>query len=399
MRIISIPSPTLRASVPLRLCVKNEERRATRSASISLLLLTTLALLTAPGCQSLMPDWSKYSFGFNTPRVQESKFAVPARMAVLWSPAVLNQAGQTPTRGFGGRVYFYDSKNTPITVEGQLVVYAYNNDKPNQDSKVPDRKFAFTPEQFTKHYTPTELGASYSIWIPWDAVGGVQTEISLVPVFNSSSGALVMGQPSRNLLPGSSTAPTQAFVTNCTLSPLSLAERPGPGVPPLPGDGMNLGAGQMRYDPALQQASFSQPTNPSPPNSAAPLSSGLSTMSITLPGTMADRLAQAPPQVSTLQRLAQLRQEALARQSGYVPPPLPGALGATAAPAIPTTATAAPAAGAVPPPWFPGSPQPIRSSLPAPQAPASPNLPQVAGPPPLQQSHATQPSAPPAWLR
>ena len=45
----------------------------------------------------------------------------------------------------------------PISVEGQLVVFAYNNDKPNPDSKVPDRKFAFTPEQFTQHYTPSEL--------------------------------------------------------------------------------------------------------------------------------------------------------------------------------------------------------------------------------------------------
>ena len=109
---------------------------------------------------------------FNQPRVQDSKYAVTARMAILWSPAIYNEAGKTPTRGFGGRIYFYDAKNKPIAVEGQLIVYAYNNNTQKPENKVPDRKYAFTPEQFTKHYTPTELGASYSIWIPWDAVGG-----------------------------------------------------------------------------------------------------------------------------------------------------------------------------------------------------------------------------------
>src|SRR2546421_5210946 len=202
------PMPRLRLlneslSVPSCLCV--------RSLSVAL-------FLAFAGCQSIsQPDWTKNWFGLNQPRIKESKFAVPARMAILWSPAVLNQAGEVPTRGFGGRAYFYDSKNQPIAVEGQLVVYAYLNDKPNGESKVPDKKFAFTPEQFTKHFTPTELGASYSIWIPWDAVGGSQTEISLVPVFTSTSGALVMEQPSRCLLPGQFTPPIESRVIDCTL--------------------------------------------------------------------------------------------------------------------------------------------------------------------------------------
>jgi hypothetical protein len=164
---------------PLRLCVS---------------FICAALILASAGCQTLTPDWSKNWLGFGSPRLKESKYAVPARMAIMWSPAILNQAGESPTRGFGGRTYFYDAKNQPIAVEGQLVVYAYNNDKPNQNSKVPDRKFAFTPEQFTKHYSPTELGASYSIWIPWDAVGQPQTDISLAPIFTSSSGALVMAR-------------------------------------------------------------------------------------------------------------------------------------------------------------------------------------------------------------
>jgi len=196
------------------------------------------------GCQSLKaPDWTKS--WFNSPRVQDSKYAVPARMAILWSPAIYNEAGKTPTRGFGGRIYFYDAKNKPIAVEGQLVVYAYNNNTQKPESKVPDRKYAFTPEQFTKHSSPTELGASYSIWIPWDAVGGSQTEISLVPVFTSTSGALVMEQPSRCLLPGQFTPPIESRVIDCTLPAVELR-------PNMPGQ-------PAQREPGIQQASFQQP--------------------------------------------------------------------------------------------------------------------------------------------
>jgi len=72
---------------------------------------------------------------------------------------MFNEAGKSAVRGFGGRIYFYDSKNKAIAVEGQLVVYAYDNMKAGGESKVPDRKFCFTPEQFTNHYAPTEMGA------------------------------------------------------------------------------------------------------------------------------------------------------------------------------------------------------------------------------------------------
>ena len=344
--------------------------------------ITLLALFGLTGCQTLKPDWAKSWFGNH--KLQESKYAVPARMAILWSPAVLNQAGQVPTRGFGGRVYLYDSKNSPVAVEGQLVVYAYHNDKPNPDSKVPDRKFAFTPEQFTSHYTPTELGASYSIWIPWDAAGQPQAEISLVPIFTSSSGALVMGQPSRNLLPGPKTQETKSYVTNCTLP----GDGMGPQVPP---------AGQPAGAYGVQQASFvSQPPMSGPPPMQVPGSpqfqehGGLSTMSINLPGSMADRLAQATPQTNLMQKMAALRQEAIDRQAGQsAQSHLP-----VAAPTAPISLTR----GGVPQPWFPPPPQPTRSGLPTLPAPIGPTLPQAGGPPPSQLFPAARPSVPPGSL-
>src|SRR6266850_3377671 len=159
--------------------------------TLLIILLAAVNLIACPGCQTL-PDGSKSWWGSKSPKLLESKYSTPIKMAVIWSPAVLNQVGESSTRGFGARIYFYDAKNRAIPVEGQLVVYAYNDDQPGSENRPPERKFAFTPEQFTNHYSPTELGASYSIWIPWDHVGRPQTQLSLIPIFTSSSGQLVI---------------------------------------------------------------------------------------------------------------------------------------------------------------------------------------------------------------
>src|SRR6476469_1287130 len=141
-----------------------------------IIVLATLAAFGGLACQTQAFDWKNWSLA-GSPRLQESRYRAPTKMAVIWTPAVLNQAGQVPTRGFGGRIYFYDAKNNAVSVEGQLVIYAYDATVPGANGKPPDRKYAFTPEQFSQHFSPTQLGAAYSIWIPWDAVGQHQMEI------------------------------------------------------------------------------------------------------------------------------------------------------------------------------------------------------------------------------
>src|ERR1041385_7667953 len=51
----------------------------------------------------------------------------PVRMVGTWTDTVLSQPGQKPQRGFGGRIIFYDKEGKkPILVDGQLVVYAFD---------------------------------------------------------------------------------------------------------------------------------------------------------------------------------------------------------------------------------------------------------------------------------
>ena len=127
----------------------------------------------------------------------------PAKLAAIWSDTVLYMAGKPPTRGFGGRVYFYDGRSDAIKVDGQLVVYVYDDDNPTAGDR-PAKRFIFNSEQLDNHYAGSELGPSYNVWIPWDAVGGPTRQLSLVPFFIPAEGGLIAGEHTRHRRPGTS---------------------------------------------------------------------------------------------------------------------------------------------------------------------------------------------------
>lgn len=134
-----------------------------------------------------------------------AKAGVPVRVVDSWTDTVLQQPGKGAERGFGGRLYFYDARsNVPIRVAGQLVVYAFDETGRKPTDNQPSRRYVFPPDQFKLHESENDLGPSYSVWLPWDAVGGVQTEVSLIVRFEPErGGSLIAGEQSRLRLPGS----------------------------------------------------------------------------------------------------------------------------------------------------------------------------------------------------
>jgi hypothetical protein len=327
--------------------------------STHLLVVLATASLLAAGCQTIAPpNWAKSWFTEEQPKLVESKYARPVRLAVIWSPAMLNNPGSKPTRGFGGRIYFYDAQNKAIPVEGQLVVYGYNNSKPNADGKTPDRRYAFTSEQFTEHFSPTELGASYSIWIPWDEVGNHEADISLVPIFTASTGQLVVGQSSKCLLPGPQTENLATQYSHRLLSASDLVAKPLPG------------------SAGVAKASYLAP--PTPGELAEAQASN--ELTIRLPATLAERLASAAP-APLPQRIGAISSVAATLNPAIVPL------------AVPSTTANWSLQGAVPASSS-QTPQPSTHFLPPRfPVPSSPGLRPFAGPPPTQQPHATQPFA------
>lgn len=373
-------------------------------------LVLLLLLLNAAGCQTMkMPTWSDWTVTRFEDRVKETKYQAPTRMVVLWSPAIQNAPNTKTERGFGGRIYFYNAKDEAVPVEGQLIVYGYNDSAPREKHVTPDRKFTFTPKQFTAHYSPTELGASYSVWVGWDEVGGDQTEISLVPIFTSTAGHIVVGQTSRNTLPGPNTPSANTKVENSTVTSVIRDEQVQPatfapsisGPPASPTThGLTETANYLGAPPGMLPAAMGSQSAMQP--ATAPQ---MQTMSISLPNSLTQRLtAAAAEERSTKQAAAASNGQVMYLMPGQMPQQ-------NAAPptVAPQPASSQPASFSAPTndsrSWGPVTPR--RGQLPlgpqaryepaSPQAPAALNPQSFAGHPPMQPHPGAPTSGRPAW--
>nr|MBA3480181.1 hypothetical protein [Pirellulales bacterium] len=130
---------------------------------------------------------------------------VPSRFVATWTETVLNTAGQKPLRGFGGRIAFFkQASEDPIRIDGQLVVYAFDETSRPSHETHPTRKYIFPADEVVRHESDSKVGTSYSFWLPWDEVGGSQRNISLIARFEPKGGPIVIGEQTKHFLPGAS---------------------------------------------------------------------------------------------------------------------------------------------------------------------------------------------------
>ncbi|MCA9216539.1 MAG: hypothetical protein KDB27_25895 [Planctomycetales bacterium] len=166
-------------------------------------LFAAWAVCSSTGCQSFQEHVPKVSMDklafWKKKEVTDGSNA--QKMIALWSENVAYGPEIGAKRGLGGRLYFYDTDNKPTKIDGELIVYAYD-DENAPDATEPTRKYQFTEEEFQQFYSESEFGPSYSVWLAWDDVGNPRQSISLVPIFKSKSGKLLRGELSRSLLPG-----------------------------------------------------------------------------------------------------------------------------------------------------------------------------------------------------
>ncbi|MEC7564627.1 MAG: hypothetical protein VX738_02990 [Planctomycetota bacterium] len=170
-----------------------------------LLLLFTFAL---SGCTQLSQQVQTVndSLPWNADAAaRRQQDATPVRIAAVWAHDVISIPGKNPVQGFGGRIYFYNHEQKPLQVEGELVVFAFDDTESNLNripNRKPDRKFVFRDTELHTHFSESQLGPSYSFWIPWQELGGDQKLVSLVPVFVPTQGQSITGHFSRTTLPG-----------------------------------------------------------------------------------------------------------------------------------------------------------------------------------------------------
>ncbi len=241
-----------------------------------------LGLVALSGCKGLSSGvpWlkgEKSDWLSKEKEQQEHPKGEPSKLIVNWSDVIYTPAGGTPTRGFGGRVYFYNEHSQSLQVEGSLVVYTFDEAMASQGQS-PERRYVIKPEQLAQHYSPSELGPSYSVWIPWDAVGGPEKTVSLLAKFTSASGRTIIGDQSKHVLPGPK-APASA--------PLAPAPRPlGALISQAGGSG-------------VQQVSYSEPLEDAGQASGGVLtkwtSPGVQTTTINLPPGLQRSVAAAGP--------------------------------------------------------------------------------------------------------
>lgn len=171
------------------------------------LILGLLCSTLLTGCKSEAVSWHKAKDPFakkNAKKSAEPKIGTPERMVVIWKDAVYEHPALPPTRGIGGRVYFYDGEDNPIKVDGEVVVYGFN-DTSGRNKAEADRKFVFKQESLASHYNATAIGPSYSIWLPWDKLGGQELSVSLIPVFRDQTGKVIRSGQTICVLPGPET--------------------------------------------------------------------------------------------------------------------------------------------------------------------------------------------------
>ena len=174
-----------------------------------LLVLAAVSMaVTSIGCESLTADSAaskkkkKDSSWFS---FKKKEYQTPKSMTATWTHDILTLPGKAPTRGFGGRFYFYNEKTQAIPVDGDLMVYGFDDTKKQlktEDLSQANKRFRFTAEQLTTHFTEGELGASYSVWIPWDEAYGAPKKIMLIPTFLDKEGRTIRGAAASLNLPG-----------------------------------------------------------------------------------------------------------------------------------------------------------------------------------------------------
>jgi len=167
------------------------------------------SLIACSGCSTFKTNSTKVAKSLDVRRAfghksdESAPPEIPLRMVSSWTDTVLNRTDKRPQRGFGGRLTFFgQDRESLIRVDGQLVVYAFEEAEGQSQSTQPARRYVFPSEQFVRHESESTLGPYYSVWLPWDEVGGEQKNISLIARFEPKGGPLIVGEQTRHLLPG-----------------------------------------------------------------------------------------------------------------------------------------------------------------------------------------------------
>jgi len=124
-------------------------------------LVACWLLLTAAGCATLNLahiDLRSRKATANNPVV---------KVVCIWEPAEGIDPKGVPCQGFAGQILFLNSTSLPVSVDGDVKVYLFDDKGPPEKQAEPLHAFNFDGPSWAPHYTYGTLGPAYSVFIPY----------------------------------------------------------------------------------------------------------------------------------------------------------------------------------------------------------------------------------------
>lgn len=124
-------------------------------------LLACWLTLTAVGCATF--DLTHIDL-----RSRKATARRPAiRIVCLWEPAEGRDPKGVPCKGFAGQILFLTSSSLPVSVEGDVRVYLFDDQGTAEDQAKPLHQFDFDTGAWSQHYSYGTLGPAYNVFIPY----------------------------------------------------------------------------------------------------------------------------------------------------------------------------------------------------------------------------------------
>jgi hypothetical protein len=126
-------------------------------------LLTGWLMLTAVGCATPTLNLSRIDF-----RSRKATARNPAiHIVCLWEPAEGRDPKGVPCSGFAGQILFLTSSQLPVSVDGDIKIYEFDDQGTPEQQSEPLHTFTFDSDSWNRHYTYGTLGPAYNVFVPY----------------------------------------------------------------------------------------------------------------------------------------------------------------------------------------------------------------------------------------
>jgi hypothetical protein len=133
------------------------------------------------------------------------------RIVTLWESSSGSDMEGMPTRGFAGQIMFFNHEDSPVKVDGRVVIYEYDQYDEADEDPQPIHSFSFEPDAWNVHCSEGTLGHTYSVFIPYMKKHKDNVTCGLRVEFYCADGRMVSSDITSVMLVGKRSASTAAL--------------------------------------------------------------------------------------------------------------------------------------------------------------------------------------------